>query len=462
MRKYKYLMAQFTFYDRTGICRLLEEQAEKGWLLDKVTNYGWRFKRIEPQKIRFAVTYYPKASAYDPHPSQAQQELHDFCAHSGWVLAGTTAQMQVFYNLSENPVPIETDPMIELENIHKSAKKNYLPAYFMLLFLAVFQIGLQISQLLSFPLTYLSQDTVLFNWLCELTLFAMCAMEIGGYFSWYRKAKPAAENGEFVETRGFRKISLFLLAVVIGALIWLLCSMSPRMATGMAVILAMLSVVYLVVFWVQGAMKRRGVATKTNRAVTLALTVVITMIICFLTVPVVGKIMELPVWEENREVRQFEWNGHYFDIYKDEIPLRVEDLADVTCPDYSYSAREQSSPLLQKGEYDQMIWASTEYPEMSYTIYTTKIPAIYDLVIRETTSPIDQPSGVWENGELFYDEYILQDAAPWGAETVYRRYAGGESYQHFVLCYENKVVIFKPNWDLTAEQMAIVGEILDK
>ena len=40
MRNYKYLMAQFTFYDRTGICRLLERQAEKGWVLDKVTNYA--------------------------------------------------------------------------------------------------------------------------------------------------------------------------------------------------------------------------------------------------------------------------------------------------------------------------------------------------------------------------------------------------------------------------------------
>ena len=37
MKRYKYLIAQFTFYDRTGICDLLEKQAEKGWLLDKVT-----------------------------------------------------------------------------------------------------------------------------------------------------------------------------------------------------------------------------------------------------------------------------------------------------------------------------------------------------------------------------------------------------------------------------------------
>jgi len=462
MRKHKYLMAQFTFYDRTGICRILEQQAAKGWLLDKVTNFAWRFQRIEPKKIHFAVTYFPKASAYDPYPSEAQQELHEFCAHSGWVLAGTTAQMQIFYNESDDPVPIETDPMMELENIHASAKKNYLPAYFMLLVLAVFQIGLQISQLLSFPLTYLSQDSTVFNWLCQLTLFAMCVMEIGGYFYWYRRAKPAAENGEFVETRGFRKISLFLLAVVIIAMFWLLFSMGPRMATGMSIVLLMLSVVYVAVFSLQGWMKRRGVATKTNRTITLVMTFVITMVICFLTVPVVGKVMALPIWEENREVRKFEWNGHYFDIHNDDIPLRVEDLTEVTCPDYSYRAWEQGSPLLQRGEYDQMVWTSTEYPEMSYIIYTTKIPAIYDLVIREATAHMEHPAGAYENGEPYYDEYILQDGTLWGAEMAYRRYAGGEGYDHWVLCYDSCVVIFQPNWELTPEQMAVVGSIFGK
>ena len=67
MRKYKYLMAQFTFYDRTGICKLLEAQAEKGWLLDRVTNYAWRFIRTDPRKVHFAVTYFPKASAISKH-----------------------------------------------------------------------------------------------------------------------------------------------------------------------------------------------------------------------------------------------------------------------------------------------------------------------------------------------------------------------------------------------------------
>lgn len=461
MVKYKYLLPQFTFYDRTGICRLLEAQAEMGWLLDKISTIGWRLRRIEPQKVHYAVTYFPKASAYDPHPSEVQQELHEFCAHSGWILAGTTAQMQVLYNLSPNPVPIETDPLLELENIHRSAKRNYLPAYFMLFILAVMQIALQVGQLLSFPLTYLSQDTTLFNWLCELVLLGMCTMEICGYFSWYRRAKPAAENGEFIETRGFRKVQLSLLGVVLIALGCLLISMQPRMTVMMIVVLALMAFVLLTVWGTHSVMKKKGVSRNTNRLVTWVLSIVLAMAVCGLSATVLSEVFALPVWDNGKVVDQYEWNGLKFDIYKDEIPLRVEDLTDVKSPDYSYEAREQDSVFLKRGEYSQRIWGRSDLPELSYIVYSTHIPAIYDLCVREATKPADYPMGADIYGNLYYETYIYQEAAPWGAKDVYRRYANGEPYDHYVLCYEDCVVILQSDWELTLEQMSIVGEKLD-
>ena len=462
MGKYRYLIAQFSFYDRTGIQKLLEAQAEKGWLLDKVTNYAWRFRRIEPQKVHFAVTYFPKASAYDPGPTERQQEFHEFCAHSGWILAGTTAQMQVFYNMEADPVPIETDPMVELENIHRSAKKHYLPAYFMLFGLAVFQIGLQVGQLVSFPLTYLSQNSTLFNWLCQITLLLMCGTEIAGYFSWYRRAKAAAENGEFVQTRGFRKFQLVLLWIVMAALILLLASMEPRLASIMVLALALMAGAVGGTMGLHVWMKKKGVARNTNRTVTWVTSIILSIGVCALSMTVLADVFALPVWEENRVVEQYEWNGHYFDIYKDEIPLRVEDLTDARSSDYSYEAREESSLLLKKGGYTQRIWGSSDLPELSYTVYRTNIPAVYDLCIREATAHSDHPAGAYENGELFYYEFIPQDPAPWGADGVYRQYAGEEAYNTFVLCYEGSVVVFTPSWDLTGEQMAAVGRILGK
>ena len=462
MRNYSYMISQFTFYDRTGIRKMLEEKAEKGWLLDRISNFRWRFRRIEPRKVHYSVTYFPKASAYDPGPTEGQLDLQEFCAHSGWTLAGTSAQMQIFYNLSENPVPIETDPLIELENIHRSAKKNYLPAYILLFLLVVIQIAMQIGQIMTFPLTYLSQNTTLFNFLCQAVLVLMCGMEIVGYVHWYRRAKRAAENGEFVETHGFRKVQLFLLGLVLISLVILLATMKPRFAAVMVSVFVML---FAVVFGIMGLhqwMKRRGVTRETNRLVTILICLVLTMAVCGLSVTVLVRLLDLPAWEESRVAGTYEWNGISFDIYQDDIPLRVEDLMDVTSPDYSYEAREQGSFLLYKGDYSQRIWGSSDLPEMSYIVYTTKLPAVYDLCVKKATESKDYPTGVDTDGNEYYDTYVLQDPAPWGAEAVYRKYIAGEAYDHYVLCYENKVVIFQPNWEPTAEQMAKIGEVFGK
>ena len=75
---------------------------------------------------------------------------------------------------------------------------------------------------------------------------------------------------------------------------------------------------------------------------------------------------------------------------------------------------------------------------------------------------MEYPYGVYENGEPFYDEYIPQDGTLWGADLAYRRYAGGESDNHWVLCYDGSVVIFQPNWELTPDQMAAVGDLFRK
>ncbi len=91
----------FSFFNQNGIRDHLEKMAQKGWMIEKLTNFGWIYRPIEPKKIRFAVSYYPKASEFDPEPSEEQKTFHDFCAHTGWELACASAQLQIFYNERE-------------------------------------------------------------------------------------------------------------------------------------------------------------------------------------------------------------------------------------------------------------------------------------------------------------------------------------------------------------------------
>ena len=140
------LMPQYSYYDRTGIAAHLADMAAKGWMLEKMGAWSWRYRRTEPKKLRFAVTFFP-ASQFDPGPSEGLETYRDYCAAAGWVLAADTAQVQIFYNEDENAVPIETDPAAEYANIRRCMKKSFLASYWALLALSLFQVAFSLGRI---------------------------------------------------------------------------------------------------------------------------------------------------------------------------------------------------------------------------------------------------------------------------------------------------------------------------
>lgn len=166
MKELKRRLETFSFYDHTGIEKHLEDMAEKGWLLSKTNRFFWVYRRIEPKKLHFAVTYYPKASEFDPEPLEGQMIYRDYSERSGWNFVCQSAQMQIFYNEEDEPTPMETDPVVEVQTIHKAAKKNFLPSYFILLALSVLQATLFVSELLGDPIGLLSSTTQLSTGFC--------------------------------------------------------------------------------------------------------------------------------------------------------------------------------------------------------------------------------------------------------------------------------------------------------
>ena len=107
MKTKKRRLEFFSFYNHTGIEQHLVEMAQKGWMIESISNFYWTYRKIEPKNIHFSVSYYPRASDFDPGPTEEQQTFHDFCAHTGWQLACTWFQMQVFYNEKESPIPLD-------------------------------------------------------------------------------------------------------------------------------------------------------------------------------------------------------------------------------------------------------------------------------------------------------------------------------------------------------------------
>lgn len=78
MRNTRWELNPYSFYDTEGLARHFERMAAEGWAPDRV-GFFIRYRRIKPQKLRFAITYYPDDSGAD-----GEDVFLEYCAQAGW------------------------------------------------------------------------------------------------------------------------------------------------------------------------------------------------------------------------------------------------------------------------------------------------------------------------------------------------------------------------------------------
>ena len=437
--KNKFIIPSFAFYDRTGIKKYLEKQAAKGWMLEKAGNYCWRFRRMEPKKIRFCVTYFPYADIYDPAPSEEEETFREFCAHGGWTLAGSNAQMQIFWSEAEDPMPIETDPVMEVENIHKSMKKGMLTAYWLLLVNCLIQFANQGLAVGNGLVNYLSNGMNI--WLLA-TWILLCVLSVGRlvmYYGWRRKAKRAAElDGVFVETRSIMWAENLAAILVFGGMIGLILTLEDRrmaMMLGICMALAFLIIILIELFrqW----MKHVGFDAADSKKYTLIVSVVLALVLCFGGIPTVGN------YVLNSDMHEREMAA--------DLTLDIRDLLGEEAADHKTMVlTDNDSPFLGYQRIYQYPGGSLMTPNLEYNLVEVKADFLYDMSLEEmVTVPVYMTDG----------SFLPFDPAPWGAERVWQLHDGEDLRQWYVLCYEDYVLEIFPSWEMTAEQMATVGEI---
>ena len=454
----------FSAWDRTGLESHLSRMAEKGWLVEKTTSFGLVYRRTEPKKLTFCICYYPKASAFAPGPSEDQQTFYDFCQHAGWVLTAEYAQLQIFYNERENPVPIETDPALELETIHKTMKRSALPSQILLAVLALAQGGLLISSLRRDPIAVLSSAANLFTGLCWVLVLVMTAAEVIAYYRWRARAKKAAERGEFLPSTSRIRLQIACLAIVgVGLLYYILSVFTSGDRMMMTIILLMflwMGLLFFSVNAIRNGLKRKKASTNVNRVVTIVSAFVLAY--AMVGVLIFGVLYgDSHGWFTGKQ-DTYQYHGSVFTIYDDALPLTVEDLTGEEYGDgvYTREWRDDASLLLaqyvarQHPRFDAENYR--DLPTLEYTVTQVKLPALYDLCKNALLAEYDGSDEIWEDLA-----YAPIDPAPWGAAEAYRVMDGEYGpWDRYLLCYPDRFVEFRPDGELTAAQMALVGEKL--
>lgn len=428
----------FSFFDVKGIEKHLEKMAEKGWLISKMDMFGWVYKKIEPQKLKFNVCYYPNASEFDPEPSNKQKDFYEFCEHTGWKIACQSAQMQIFYNENLQAVPIETDAQITVETIHNAAKKNFLPSYFVLLGLAVVQEFILISRFLNQPIELFSNSIyVLAGFLWFLT-FILYLAEIIGYFRWHEKATKLAEDGEFLPPKGKTKLQKTMTYIVFAFLtVWLISVIfddNKLLSYGAISIFIPMMLLFVFINGIKQVLKDNKVKRNTNRAITLALCFILSFAITALFTAISIKLASNSNVDEKNN-------------YIDKVPLVVSDLIDVNSNDYMAERIQSKSVFLEQFETWQYPKNDDDYenlPYMRYEITFVKFQSLYNIC---KDAIVNQK----------YKTYQKIDAKPWSANEAYQLvFDDGTSENEYILCYDDKIIEIYFEWSPTEQQKQII------
>lgn len=461
MLKTRRRMEFFAFYDDQGIARHLERMAQKGWMIERINNYFWTYRRIEPQRLRFAVTYFPEASDFNPGPTENQQTFQEYCESAGWRFAVQWCQMQIFYSENSDAVPLETEEPIRLQNIHRCMRKNFLPGNIVILILMGILLGLQLLSVPRDLLSLLAENTRLITiTLLLLAILSEAGMLLGYYFWRGRSLRSVANGGSCVRGGRFQHWlgrPVWLLVILLAALYLYSVGSYWPLVLICAVVLAGISALTLAA---RAVLRGMGVARETNIAVTAVMILLLSLSFSVVLQGVsdwmrdAGLFQKQPAYIYTTQNGSSTWN---WEVYADPIPLKVEDLRATDYPHYSYEKTERSSPFVSVLEASQTGFPDgLENERLLYTVVRLKQDFWFRPVLN---SMLRAEERFRYDGEQ--DTFLLVEAPQWGAEEVYQRHIDGQPQPEYYICYApDSILQLDLSWEPTAQEIAVIREKL--
>lgn len=436
MRDVKRRIETYSFYDRSGIAAHLEAMAAKGWQLEHITATFWYYHRAEPQQLHYAVTYDTDGSAFDPVPNGDNADFYELCAHQGWEFVTAFAEMQIFVNSRPDPVPLETDPAVDLVAIEKSAKRRLTKPYWAILVIGVVVAFLGIGGFINDPVYSLSGVWGLPMGVVFLLLGIAAAAELAGYYRWRSHARKAAGHGGSVETCSPVRLTKALL-IAVSALFCLTVLNVLIAGDNLMRIIILFALTVAAVSNISARvcvnrLKRSGSSKGSSRAASFLVPFVVSLALYGALIGFSGSFSGLAEDAYNGNPRYVNYS------------LSLDDFTDADLSGYIRARNHRESLLLAQSGIDESYHGAYsgvpghDIGELEYRTTIPKFPSLYGFC----------EAAASRGGKSISPE-------PWGALRAYSM--GGNAY---TLCYPGRVVEISLPFSPSAEQMAIVYERL--
>lgn len=433
----------YSLYDHKGMVEHFKKMAARGWLLCGIGDWFFSYRRIEPSEVAFDIAYLAGRSSFVPDSDKSLADLTELTEKSGWEYAGSIEQLQVFYNLDPNAVPLYTEPSLQLESIHKSMMKGPVRSNIVFLIIVFINIAIRSGSFIEF-----ATDAGLFILIVGWVIIGLVQIaELAAYFIWYRKALKTAAAGYIPETRGVSVVRIISNAALALIIIILLASV----ITGGA--LTLISVLFLIMIvggiaelGVRNVLKKKNYSEGKNKVITVVTGTAVVIILMFIALPsLIEQAQRSP-----EDIKLTENSS---------VPLSIE-MLQPGCGEQWYEEEKKSTGVFADKTEDFYVKSYTEESlnamrveyGLSYEVYRIKVPFLYNKCLKSLTGAYPYNNQTEPINSSF-----------WNADAAYIRVNNeysSASGSHYIVCYKDSIVCLHSSWKLTAEQMKTAAEKL--
>ncbi|MBD5150625.1 MAG: DUF2812 domain-containing protein [Oscillibacter sp.] len=442
--------------DTETIAHHLEKMAAKGWLLEEADNWWYTYRRAKPAQVRYTATFFPDASVFDAGPTAGQETYIDYCRAAGWELAAVYGPIQYFRSTRPDPVPIETDEAVKLAAVRRTMRKTFVFSYALLLLLPAVNLPLMWKQFQWDPLDFLCSNSKLATVALMTGIIIFVAGMLLDYLIWVLRSRYSVAHGGTCRrphTRFRMWFNAGMLALCAAVLLGYFMNLAGLRATLM-IYLVIYGGIMLLSRWVLRRLKRSGASRGDIRGLFIVFAIVAGLVVGFATPFLFARLAGAGIIYKDREpAESYTYTSRDFSftrgIYRDKLPLTLEDLGyTVTEDDHcSYRAEISRSPLAVHSEYTQEAMnLDSDLPRLYYQTYDSRWSWMLEKCWEELTrAEEDDP---WPMREL--------TPAPWGAEEACRR----EGLTSYFLLYPDRIVTFSLGEDASPRQLDVIIQAL--
>lgn len=442
--------------DTEAIARRMEKMAAMGWLLEAADNWWYAYRRADPARVKYTVTFFPDASVFDPGLTAGQETYMDYCRAAGWELAAVYGPIQYFRSAHPDPVPIETDEAVKLAAIRRTMRKTFVLSCAVLLLLPAVNLPLMWKQFRLDPLDFPCSNFKLALVALMTGIIIFVAGMLLDYLIWVLRSRYSVVRGGSCarpHTRFRLWFNAAMLAVCAAALVVFFMDLAG-MRTALLLYLAIYGGVMLLARRVLRKLKGSGASRSSARGLFIVFAIVSGLVVGIGTPFLFVRLADAGIIHMGREPAETytcvkgDWSLTR-NIYRDELPVTLEDLGFAVTPEdrCTYKAELGRSLLAAHSEYTQeALNLDSKLPRLYCQTYETGWSWLLARCWEALTERED------------YDPWPLQalDPAPWGAEKAYRE----EGLTAYFLLYPDRIVTFRLGGGAAPRQLDAIAQAL--